>query len=72
MKIQCVYCHKPTKKSGYTVKMCCICDEDHRFLNIDEILSGFHHDKVYLLEKVEITNVYDQKNHLYTSLLDVG
>jgi hypothetical protein len=52
--------------------MCCICDEDHRFLNIDEILSGFHHDKVYLLEKVEITNVYDQKNHLYTSLLDVG
>ncbi len=72
MKIQCVYCHKPTTKKGQTVKMCCICDEDHRFLNIDEILSGFHYDKVYLLEKVEITNVYDQKNHLYTSLLDVG
>jgi hypothetical protein len=51
--------------------MCCICDEDYRFLNIDEILSGFHHDKVYLLEKGEITNVYDQKNHLYASLLDV-
>jgi hypothetical protein len=69
MKIQCVYCHKPTVKRGHTVKMCCICDEDYRFLNIDDILSGFHHDKVYLLSD-GVNNVYDKKD-LRSSLLNV-
>ena len=28
--------------------MCCICDDDYRHLQLDEILLGFHTDKVYL------------------------
>jgi len=51
--------------------MCCICDDDSRFIKIDEILLGFHTDKVYLLNTTH-TTVYDQKNQdLYPSLFDV-
>jgi hypothetical protein len=71
MKFNCVYCHLPTKNSGNIVKMCCICDDDSRFIKIDEILLGFHTDKVYLLNTTH-TTVYDQKNQdLYPSLFDV-
>lgn len=46
--------------------MCCICDDDYRHLQLEEILLGFHTDKVYLLTG-ESNNVYDQKD-LYAGL----
>ncbi len=70
MKVHCIYCHQPTVHRGTITKMRCICDEDHRFLNIEDILLGFHKDKVYLLEKDD-QNVYAQKDYLYTGLPDV-
>jgi len=70
MKIQCVYCHRPTVNRGSITKMSCICDEDYRFLNIQDILLGFHNDKVYLLEKSDQI-VYDKKDHVCSSLLHV-
>lgn len=48
--------------------MCCICDEDYRHLQLDEILLGFHTDKVYLLNG-ESNNVYDPKD-LYSGVLN--
>lgn len=72
MKFNCVHCHSPTKKSGSIIKMCCICDEEYRFIKIDDILMGFHQDKVYLLNSTYNT-VYDQKNQdLHTGLFNVG
>lgn len=68
MKFFCTYCNTQTKKSGSVVKMCCICDEDYRHLQLDEILLGFHTDKVYLLTG-ESNNVYDQKD-LYAGVLN--
>ncbi len=46
--------------------MCCICDDDYRHLQLEEILLGFHTDKVYLLTG-ESNNVYDKKD-LYAGL----
>jgi hypothetical protein len=66
MKFFCTSCNTPTKKSGSTIKMCCICDDDYRHLQLEEILLGFHTDKVYLLTG-ESNNVYDQKD-LYAGL----
>lgn len=68
MKFFCTYCNTPTKHSGSVVKMCCICDEDYRHLRLDEILLGFHTDKVYLLTG-ESNNVYEQKD-LYAGVLN--
>lgn len=52
--------------------MKCICDDDCRFLNIDEILLGFHTDKVYLLTDGS-NSVYGKKsNNLQKCVLDVG
>ena len=48
--------------------MKCMCDDECRFLNIDEILLGFHTDKVYLLTG-DSNNVYDQKD-LYSGLFN--
>lgn len=42
--------------------MLCLCNEDYRFLNIEEVLLGFHCDKVYLLDDGS-NNVYDKQNH---------
>lgn len=71
MKFNCAQCHLPTKNAGNIIKMCCICDDDHRFIKIDEILLGFHSDKVYLLNSTHNT-VYGQKNKdLHTSLFNV-
>ena len=66
MNFLCTCCNAPTKKSGSIVKMCCICDDDYRHLQLDEILLGFHTDKVYLLIG-ESNNVYDTKD-LYAGL----
>lgn len=66
MNFLCTFCNAPTKKSGSIVKMCCICDDDYRHLQLDEILLGFHTDKVYLLTG-ESNNVYDKKD-LYAGL----
>jgi hypothetical protein len=68
MKFFCTCCHAPTKKSGSLIKMCCICDDDYRHLQLEEILLGFHTDKVYLLNG-ESNNVYDKKD-LYASVLN--
>ncbi len=71
MKFNCAHCHLPTKNAGNIIKMCCICDDDHRIIKIDEILLGFHTDKVYLLTSTYNT-VYDQKNKdLHSSLYHV-
>jgi len=69
MKFNCAYCHTPTTKSDNIIKMCCICDDDTRFIKIDEILSGFYNDKVYLLSD-GVNNVYDKKD-LLSGLLNV-
>jgi hypothetical protein len=66
MNFLCTCCNAPTKKSGSIVKMCCICDDDYRHLQLDEILLGFHTDKVYLLSG-KLNNVYDKKD-LHTGL----
>lgn len=72
MKFNCACCHSPTKNAGNLIKMCCICDDDHRIIKIDDILMGFHKDKVYLLNSTYNT-VYDQKNQdLHSSLFNVG
>lgn len=49
--------------------MCCVCDDDHRFLPIDDVLFGFHADKIYLLSD-GVNNVYDKKD-LRSGLLNV-
>lgn len=67
MKFHCIYCHHPTKNSGNFIKMCCICDDDTRLIQIDEILMGFHNDKVYLLSG-NINNVYGENKNLLTGL----
>ena len=55
MKIQCAYCHKRTTNSGKLVKMCCMCDDEHRILHIEDVLLGIHSDKVYTLNEEELT-----------------
>ncbi len=69
MKFNCAYCHTPTTKSDNIIKMCCICDDDIRFIKIDEILSGFYNDKVYLLADY---NIYDKNKSLHPTLSNVG
>lgn len=69
MKFHCVYCHVPVKNTNRKVKMCCLCDDDYRFLDIDDVLFGFHTDKIYLLSD-GVNNVYDKKN-LLPGLLNV-
>lgn len=69
MKFNCTSCHTPTKKSYNVIKMCCICDDDIRFIKIDEILMGFYSDKVYLLSD---NNIYDKNKSLHPTLSDVG
>jgi hypothetical protein len=49
--------------------MCCVCDDDYRFLDIDDVLFGFHTDKIYLLSG-GANNVYDKKD-LLSGLLNV-
>ena len=68
MKIFCTYCNTPTTHKKTHVAMTCMCDDECRFLNIDEILLGFHTDKVYLLTG-DSNNVYDQKD-LYSGLFN--
>ena len=49
IKIFCTCCNTQTTNKRTHIAMKCLCDDEYRFLNIDEILLGFHNDKVYLL-----------------------
>lgn len=61
MNVHCIYCDAALKKSTQMLYgMRCLCDEDYRFLNIEEVLLGFHSNKVYLFD-VGSNNVYDEK-----------
>lgn len=63
MNVHCIYCNAALKKSTkMSYGMLCLCNEDYRFLNIEEVLLGFHCDKVYLLDDGS-NNVYDKQNH---------
>ena len=52
MTIKCIHCNAELVKQTYAhvYGMRCMCHDEHRFLKIDDVLLGFHSDKVYLLE----------------------
>lgn len=43
--------------------MRCMCHDDHRFLKKEDVLSGFHNDKVYLLTDGP-DKMYDNQTNL--------
>lgn len=72
MKVNCKYCNSPTFKKRSHVAMTCFCDDEYRFLNIEEILLGFHTDKVYLLTD-SLHSVYDKNsNNIQKRAFDAG
>jgi hypothetical protein len=70
MNVHCTYCNTALRKSTrLSYGMRCMCHDDHRFLNVEEVLLGFHQDIVYLLDDGSNTKVYDeQKTALQESL----
>lgn len=72
MKVHCKYCNEPTRTKNTHVAMTCLCDDEYRFLNIEEILLGFHTDKVYLLTD-GLHSVYGKNfNNIQKCVFDVG
>jgi hypothetical protein len=62
MNVHCNHCNTELRKSTrLSYGMRCMCHDEHRFLNIEEVLLGFHKDKVYLLEDGSTNNVYDEQ-----------
>lgn len=65
MKAYCKLCDTQAKIMKDIIGMKCMCDEDHRFMDIDKIKDGYYVNQVYLLD-VE-TQYYDKKKSLCSS-----
>jgi hypothetical protein len=50
MKAHCLYCDTQLMFARSSYGMRCMCHDEHRFLKKEDVLSGFHKDKVYLLD----------------------
>lgn len=63
MKAHCLYCNTQLifQRSSYDMR--CMCHDDHRFLKKEDVLSGFHNDKVYLLTDGP-DKMYDNQTNL--------
>jgi len=63
MKTHCLYCDTPLIFVRDSYRMRCICNDEYRFLKKEDVLSGFHTDKVYLLTDGP-DKMYDNKTDL--------
>jgi len=63
MNAHCLYCNTQLIFARASYGMRCMCDDENRFLKKEDILLGFHQDKVYLLNDGP-DKMYDNKTDL--------